>query len=106
MLNTGYYSKSGGIIVPVLLMGFSYEHLSYGGPTLNGICTACSLKIVLADKDAVLVDVTAVLTVRSTLRVYLELDIVPLNVNVVAELEALMFLKKTRNYLKSNVAKK
>jgi hypothetical protein len=87
-------------------MGLGYERSSYGGPTLNGICTACSLKIVLADKDAVLVDVAVVLTVRLVRRVCLELDIVPLNVNVVAELEALTFLKKTRDCSKNNVGKR
>ena len=77
-------------------MGFSYEHLSYDGLTQNGICTACLLKIVLVDKDAVLVDAAVVLTAKLILRVGSGLDIVPLNVDVVGELEALAFLKKTR----------
>ncbi|KUM62190.1 hypothetical protein ACN42_g4916 [Penicillium freii] len=72
------------------------EQLCYGDPILNGICTVCLLKIVLADKDAVLVNVAAVLIVRP--RVHLELDIVQLNVGAVVELEALTFLKKTRDY--------
>jgi hypothetical protein len=75
-------------------MGMSEEGLSYGGPILNDICTACLLKIVLADKDAVPVDVAVVLGARSILHVYLELDIVPLSVDVVGELEALKFPKE------------
>ncbi|KAJ5801066.1 uncharacterized protein N7518_003134 [Penicillium psychrosexuale] len=75
-------------------MGMNEMRLSYGGPILNGICIAFSLKIVLADKDAVLVDVAVVLTVRSILRGGLELDIVLSNVGVVGELEALTSPKK------------
>ncbi|KAJ5449310.1 hypothetical protein N7445_004131 [Penicillium cf. griseofulvum] len=78
-------------------MAIGYEHLSYGGLTQNGICTVCLLKIVLVDKDAVLVDAAVVLTAKLILRVGSVLDIVPLNVDVVGELEALTFLKKTRN---------
>jgi hypothetical protein len=77
-------------------MGFSYEHLSYGGLTQDGICTVFLLKIVLVDRDAVLVDAAVVLTAKLILRVGSGLDIVPLNVDVVGELEALAFLKKTR----------
>lgn len=78
-------------------MGTKEERLIYGGLILNGICTAYLLKIVLADKDAVLVDVVVVLTVRLILHVGLELDIVLLNVDVVGELgelEGLKFAKK------------
>lgn len=57
----------------------------------------CLLKIVLAGMGAVLVDVGVVLTVGLIPRVVLELDIVLLNVDVVTELEALKFLKKTGN---------
>lgn len=78
-------------------MSIFNERLSYGGPILNGICTVCLLKIVLADKDAVLVGVDVVLTVRLILRIRLELDIVLLNVHVVGEPEALTFLQKIRN---------
>ena len=78
-------------------MSIYNERLSYGGPILNGICTVCLLNIVLADKDAVLVDVDVVLTVRLIPRIRLELDIVLLNVHVVGEPEALTFLQKTRN---------
>ena len=45
---------------------------------------------------AALVGVGVVLTVRLILHVVLELDIVPLSVDAVAELEALTFLKKIR----------
>lgn len=72
--------------------------LSYGGPILNGICTACLLKIVLAGVDAVLVDVGVVLTVRLTLHVVLELEIVPLSADAVVELEVLKSLKKIRDF--------
>ncbi|KAJ5186988.1 hypothetical protein N7449_009982 [Penicillium cf. viridicatum] len=52
------------LLMQTCKMGLYEERLSYGGPILNGICTACLLKIVLTDKDAVLVDVDVVLTVR------------------------------------------
>ncbi|KAJ5598153.1 hypothetical protein N7537_008237 [Penicillium hordei] len=75
-------------------MGIKEERSIYGGLILNGICTAYLLKIVLADKDVVLVDVVVVLTARLILYVGLELDIVPLNVDVVGELEDLKFAKR------------
>ncbi|KAJ5804013.1 uncharacterized protein N7518_000316 [Penicillium psychrosexuale] len=68
-----------------------------GGPILDGICTAFLLKIVLADKDAVLVIVAVVTTARLILRGSLELDIVLSDVDVVGNFEALTFPKKIRN---------
>ncbi|KAJ5393992.1 uncharacterized protein N7487_011633 [Penicillium crustosum] len=75
-------------------MGIKEEPLIYGGRILNGICTVYLLKIVLADKDAVLVDVAVVLTARLILYVDLESDIALLNVDVVGELEGLIFATK------------
>lgn len=54
----------------------------------------CLLKIALADKDAVLVDVGVVIPERSILRVSLELDIVLLGVDVVGDFEASTFPKR------------
>lgn len=79
-------------------MGFNEEALSYGGPILNGTCTVCSLKIVLVDKDAVLVNVAAVLAARLILRANLELDIALWNVDVATGLGALKFLKRIRSF--------
>ncbi|OQD61671.1 hypothetical protein PENPOL_c015G00363 [Penicillium polonicum] len=49
-------------------MGINYERSSSGGPILGGICTVCLSKTVLADKDAVLVDVAVVISARLILR--------------------------------------
>ena len=56
------------------------------------------MKIVLVDKDAVLVNVVVVLVARLILRANLELDIALWNVDVVAGLEALIFLERIRGY--------
>jgi hypothetical protein len=61
------------------------------------------LKTVLVDKDAVLVDVGAVIPERSILRVSLELDIVLWVVDVVGDFEASTFRKRIGNHLKRNV---
>lgn len=51
----------------------------------------------LADKDAVLVDVAVVVSAILISRANLGLDIVPLNVDVVGDFEALIFPKKIGN---------
>ncbi|KAJ5515492.1 hypothetical protein N7527_007052 [Penicillium freii] len=79
-------------------MGINYERSSSGGPILGCICTVCLSKTVLADKDAVLVDVAVVISARLILRVSLELDIVLLVVDVVGHFEALISLKEIGNH--------
>ena len=65
---------------------------------LGGICTVCLLKTVLAEKDAVLVDVAVVVSARLILCASLELVIVLLAMDIVGDFAALIFPKKIRNH--------
>ncbi|KAJ5640933.1 hypothetical protein N7528_000558 [Penicillium herquei] len=72
------------------------ELLIYGGLIPNGICIRRLMKIVLLGMAVVPVDVDVVIFANLLLNESLELDIALLNVAVVAKLEGLKFLKKTR----------